>query len=122
MMIKFYKELKESFLLLHRQFELRSELLKDNILLQVAKSFADLISNMLMSICILLAFLFSTMTLGFLLCEVLKNYVLGFGLLTLFYLVLALIVFKKGSFVEKLLINLSIGKLLSKFFYHDPQK
>ncbi|WP_316809277.1 hypothetical protein [Pedobacter agri] len=97
--------------------EQRLELLQYRSLIFVSKLAANLVTNIIMSVCILLAFLFGTITLGFLFSDLFNSYTAGFGGLTIFYLIIATVVFSKRiSFIEKMLINISIRKLMHKYF------
>lgn len=101
---------------------LRFELLKSEILILVAKVFSDVLTNLVISISILLAFLFGTVTLGFFFSDLLDSYWIGFSCLTAFYLLVALIMLSKNSFVEKLLINFSIRRLLDKHLANEQTR
>lgn len=103
--------------------EQRLELLKYRSLIFVSKLAANLITNIIMSICILLAFLFGTVTLGFFFSDLLNSYPAGFGSLTMLYLIIAIGVFSKRiSFIERMLINISIRKLLHKYLDDERKK
>ena len=103
--------------------EQRLELLKYRSLIFVSKLAANLITNIIMSICILLAFLFGTVTLGFFFSDLLNSYRAGFGSLTMLYLIIAIGVFSKRiSFIERMLINISIRKLLHKYLDDERKK
>lgn len=99
--------------------KLRIELLKSDLLILVAKVFSDLVTNLVMSVCLLLAFLFGTVTLGFFFSDLLKSYWGGFGCLSVFYVLVAVVMLSKNSFVEKLLINFSIRRLLDKHLSNE---
>jgi len=82
---------------------------------KVSKIFADVITNALVIICFVLAFLFATLTLALFLSDLLGSYTQGFGCVALFYLLLALIVyFTKDKFIEKAIINFTIRNYFSK--------
>lgn len=103
--------------------ERRLELLKYRSIIFISELAANLVTNIIMSVCILLAFLFGTITLGFFFSDLCNSYVLGFGSLTTFYLVLAIGVFSKRiSFIEKMLIDMSIRKLMHKYLDNDREK
>ena len=104
---------------IRENLKLRLELLKSEILILVAKVFSDVLTNLVISICILLAFLFGTVTLGFFFSDLLESYWIGFSCLTAFYLLVALIMLSRNSFVEKLLINFSIRRLLEKHLANE---
>ncbi|WP_316851657.1 hypothetical protein [Pedobacter agri] len=103
--------------------EQRLELLKYRSLIFVSKLAANLITNIIMSVCILLAFLFGTVTLGFFFSDLLNSYPAGFSSLTILYLIIAIGVFSKRiSFVERMLINISNRKLLHKYLDDERKK
>ena len=82
---------------------------------KVSKIFADVITNALVIICFVLAFLFATLTLALFLSDLLGSYTQGFGCVALFYLLLALIVyFTKYKFIEKAIINFTIRNYFNK--------
>ncbi|NTE02051.1 hypothetical protein G6M26_27765 [Agrobacterium tumefaciens] len=94
--------------------ELRIALLKLDTVHYVAKLSANLITNIFTLICILLAFLFGTVTLGFFFSDLLSSYALGFGGLTLFYALVALFVaMTKTNFIESVIINFTVRKFLN---------
>jgi hypothetical protein len=82
---------------------------------KVSKIFADVITNALVIICFILAFLFATLTLALFLSDLLGSFTQGFGCVALFYLLLALIVyFTKDKFIEKAIINFTIKNYFNK--------
>ncbi len=87
-----------------------------------SKIFADLISNGVVLICFILAFLFGTITLGLFLSSLFGSYTQGFGLIALLYFVLALIVyFTKTKYIEPTLVNLFIRKYFQKLEDKDDE-
>ncbi|RYZ36713.1 MAG: hypothetical protein EOP49_32355 [Sphingobacteriales bacterium] len=101
---------------LQRQVELRLELLKSATLLQGAKLIADLATNTLMVLCGILAFLFATITLGFLLVSLMGSAWKGFGTLAL---IMTLFAFSMlgfgGKLMEKAIGGFSVRRLLKKY-------
>jgi len=80
-----------------------------------SKLFADLITNTVVVMCFLLAFLLGTITLALYLSEVFDSFVAGFGCVAGIYLFLSIIVFlTKDKFIEKILVNMFIRKYFSK--------
>jgi len=99
---------------------LRVELFRAKGLEQGAKLFADLVTNTMVLVCFLLSFLFGSLTLGFFLSDTLSSIPLGFGLVVAFYILVAIIAFlMRHSFIEKLLVNFTVRKLLDKYFSKD---
>lgn len=88
-----------------------------------SKLFADLITNIVVVMCFLLAFLLGTLTLALYLSEVFGSYVAGFGCVAGIYLFLSIIVFlTKDKFIEKILVNMFIRKYFNKIAdKHDEE-
>lgn len=88
-----------------------------------SKLFADLITNTVVVMCFLLAFLLGTLTLALYLSEVFGSYVAGFGCVAGIYLFLSIIVFlTKDKFIEKILVNMFIRKYFNKIAdKHDEE-
>lgn len=94
---------------------------------KVSKIFADIVTNVTVVICFMLAFLFGTFTLALFLSDVLGSYARGFGCVALIYVLLALIVYyTKDKYIEKAIINFTIrnyfNKLADKDEDEDDQK
>ncbi|UKT62588.1 phage holin family protein [Pedobacter mucosus] len=103
--------------------ELRGEYIKVKAVQQVSEIAADVITNTFVIICFILAFLFGSITLGFFLSDLLKSYALGFGGLTIFYVLLATVVFgSRSRFIEKALVNLAIRKYFNKYYKEDEDE
>lgn len=82
---------------------------------KVSKIFADLVTNTVVIICFVLAFLFGTVTLALFLSDVLGSYTRGFGSVSLIYMALAIIVYlTKDKYIEKAIINVAIRKYFDK--------
>jgi len=80
-----------------------------------SKLFSDLITNTVVVVCFLLAFILGTITLALYLAEVFGSYVAGFGCVAGIYLFLSIIVFlTKDKFIEKILVNMFIKKYFDK--------
>lgn len=66
-------------------------------------------------VCFILAFLFGSVTLALYLSDVLGSYAGGFGCVSVFYILLAIIVyFTKDKYIEKAIINVAIRKYFDK--------
>lgn len=90
----------------------RIELGKLSVMERVVIIVANLITDGFVVITSILAFLFASFTLGFYLSEVLDSYAAGFGIVTLIYLALALIMlFTKEKYVEKYLHNFMVKRM-----------
>ena len=90
---------------------------------KVSKVFADLVTNAVVIICFVLAFLFGTITLALFLSELLGTYTRGFGCVSLIYIALALIVYlTKDKFIEKAIINFAIRKYFNKLADKDDDE
>ncbi|MDN3586250.1 hypothetical protein QWY86_06200 [Pedobacter aquatilis] len=101
---------------LKSNFELRRARLELQVLDKLARIGADLITNTFMLICLCLAFFFASLTLGFFVSEQTSSYAIGFGSLTAFYILVAVLVTGlKGTFIEPQLVNFTIRKILMKY-------
>ncbi|MBC7565439.1 MAG: phage holin family protein [Pedobacter sp.] len=90
---------------------------------KVSKIFADIVTNALVVICFVLAFLFGTFTLALFLSEVLESYTKGFGCVALIYVLLALIVyFTKDKYIEKAIVNFIIRNYFNKLANKDDDE
>lgn len=89
---------------------------------KVSKIFADLVTNAVVVICFILAFLFGTFTLALFLSDVLGSYARGFGCVALIYIFLALIVYyTKEKYIEKAIINFTIRNYFNKLADKDEE-
>lgn len=80
-----------------------------------AKVFADLITNAIVGVCFVLAFILGTVTLALFLSTLFASYTAGFGCVALIYLLLAIIVYvTKEKFIEKAIVNFTIRKYFKK--------
>lgn len=87
-----------------------------------SKLFSDLITNTVVVVCFLLAFILGTITLALYLAEVFGSYVAGFGCVAGIYLLLSIIVFlTKDKFIERLLVNMFIKKYFDKIADKDDE-
>jgi hypothetical protein len=87
------------------------------------KLFSDLVTNAMVIICFMLAFLMGTVTLALYLSNVFGSYVAGFGCVAGIYLFLSIIVFlTKDKYLDKVLVNLFIRKYFDKIADKDDEK
>lgn len=95
--------------------EARVEYTRLYLVEKVSKIFADLVTNTVVIVCFILAFLFGSVTLALFLSDVLGSYSGGFGCVSLIYIVLAIIVYlTKDKYIEKAIINMAIRKYFDK--------
>ena len=88
-----------------------------------SKLFADLITNTVVVVCFVLAFLLGTITLALYLAEVFGSMVAGFGCVAGIYLLLSIIVFlAKDKIIEKVLVNMFIRKYFNKIADTDDEE
>lgn len=101
--------------LLKEYISTRVELARLSVIEQVTVITASLITDTFVVVTAILTFFFASLTLGFYLGEVLDSYAAGFGIVTLIYLALALIVFfTKDKLVEGYLHNFMIKRIFNK--------
>ncbi|WP_316844738.1 phage holin family protein [Pedobacter psychrodurus] len=95
--------------------EARVEYTRLYLVEKVSKIFADLVTSTAVIVCFILAFLFGSVTLALYLSDVLGSYAGGFGCVSLFYILLAIIVYlTKDKYIEKAIINVAIRKYFDK--------
>jgi hypothetical protein len=103
--------------------ETRVEYTRLYLVEQVSKIFADIVTNTVVIVCFILAFLFGTVTLAFFLSDVLGTFTRGFGCVALIYIVLALIVYyMKEKYIEKAIINFTIRNYFNKLADKEEEK
>jgi len=89
---------------------------------KISKIFADLVTNAVVAIFFVLAFLFGTFTLALFLSDLLGSYTRGFGCVALIYVFLALIVYyTKEKYIEKAIINFTIRNYFNKLADKDEE-
>lgn len=89
---------------------------------KISKIFADIVTNAVVAICFILAFLFGTFTLALFLSDLLGSYTRGFGCVALIYVFLALIVYyMKEKYIEKAIINFTIRNYFNKLADKDEE-
>jgi len=95
--------------------EARVEYTRLYIVEKASKIFADLVTSTAVIVCFILAFLFGSVTLALYLSDLLGSYAGGFGCVSLFYILLAIIVYlTKDKYIEKAIINVAIRKYFDK--------
>ena len=95
--------------------EARVEYTRLYLVEKASKIFADLVTSTAVIVCFILAFLFGSVTLALYLSDVLGSYAGGFGCVSLFYILLAIIVYlTKDKYIEKAIINVAIRKYFDK--------
>ncbi|QXU41542.1 phage holin family protein [Pedobacter sp. D749] len=95
--------------------EARVEYTRLYLVEKVSKVFADLVTSTAVIVCFILAFLFGSVTLALYLSDLLGSYAGGFGCVSLFYILLAIIVYlTKDKYIEKAIINVAIRKYFDK--------
>jgi hypothetical protein len=89
---------------------------------KVATLVADVITNAVVIICFVLAFLFGSVTLALFLSDVFHSFTAGFGSVALIYLLIAVgITVGKNSF-EKLIANMAVRKYFNKLADKDENE
>jgi len=94
--------------------ETRIEYTRLYVVGKVSTLVADLITNAVVIICFVLAFLFGSVTLAMFLSDIFHSFTAGFGCVALLYLLIAIgITVGKKSF-EKLIANMAVRKYFDK--------
>jgi hypothetical protein len=91
--------------------KLRFELLKLSTYEQSSRAIAFLSYGLLLSALILIVILLIHLTLGFLISSWLGSYTLGFGIITILYLIQVIIVFFNKNRIKQMVINTIIKSL-----------
>lgn len=95
--------------------EARVEYTRLYIVEKASKIFADLVTSTTVIVCFILAFLFGSVTLALYVSDLLGSYAGGFGCVSLFYILLAIIVYlTKDKYIEKAIINIAVRKYFDK--------
>lgn len=116
------KDLESLFSDAKEYVDMRVEYIRLSVIEKASKLFADLITNAVVLVCFVLAFLFGTFTLALFLSSELGSYTKGFGCVALIYLVLAIIVYlAKDKFLEKRLTNMFIRNYFEKVADKDDE-
>ncbi|GGH22470.1 phage holin family protein [Mucilaginibacter phyllosphaerae] len=91
--------------------ETRFKLLKYEVIERSTSVIADIITDIVIIVLWVLAFLFFSFTLALWLADVLHSYWQGFGCVTAFYALIAIIIAMAKRSFEKPMINIMIRKL-----------
>ncbi|MES2456295.1 MAG: phage holin family protein [Bacteroidota bacterium] len=95
-------------------FRIRLELLKLSAMEKGSKLAADLITNTIVLVFLLMAFLALAVTLAFFLSGLLNSYTKGFGCATLFFTLLACLMLWKKAAIEKIIAGIAIRRYFEK--------
>ncbi len=88
-----------------------------------AKLASDLVTNVVVLVCFIIAFLLGTVTLALYLSDVFGSYTTGFGSVAVLYLFLSIIVLLiKDRILEKLIVNMFIKKYFDKIVDKDGEE
>lgn len=87
-----------------------------------SSAIAEIIAIVIISVFLLLAFLFVSLALGFYISELLGNSYSGFFIVALFYFLVALVVFLiKGNVLERSIVNTIIKKTFKEDSKEDKE-
>jgi len=90
---------------------------------RASKLFADIVTNAVVIICFVLAFLLGTITLALFLASVFHSATAGFGVVALIYLFIAIVVFlTKDRYIEKAIVNFTIKKYFSRLAEEEEEE
>jgi hypothetical protein len=110
------KNIEEIFSDAKEYLEKRVEYLRLSAVGTVSKIFADIVTNLTVIIFFAMAFILGSITLALFLSDLMGSFSAGFGMVTLIYLLLAVIVFlTKNKYIEKGIVNFMIRKYFNKY-------
>lgn len=101
---------------------IRKELFKLMALEKAFKLMADLITNTIVVVFLLMAFLASAVTLAFYLSSLLNSYTKGFGCATVFFILVAFFISWKKSAFEKFICGIAIRRYFEKHCEAQEEK
>jgi len=101
---------------------IRKELFKLMALEKAFKIMADLVTNTLVLLSLLMAFLASAITLAFYLSYLLNSYTKGFGCATIFFTIVAFLISWKKSAVEKFIAGIAVKRYFEKHCEAQEEK
>ena len=97
--------------------KLRLEYFKLKAFEKAARVIADLITNTLVIVFMVVAFLAGAITLAFYFAELFHSYTAGFGIAAVFFLLFAIVVlFTKDKYIEKWIANIAIKRYFAKHY------
>jgi len=101
--------------------KLRLEYFKLKAFEKAARVIADLVTNTLVIVFIVIAFLTGAITLAFYLSSLFHSYTTGFGIAAIFFFVFAIVVLlTKDKYIEKWIANIAIKRYFAKH-YQDSE-
>ena len=113
------EQLGESYGYVNRLVEKKIEYFKLNLAETSATTISGIITAVVLAVVGLITLILALITAGFALSEAFDSFVYGFGLVTLIFLVLFLLILAlKGP----LITNPVVSKVISKFFEHDGKE
>lgn len=117
------KSIEEIFSDAKDYLEKRVEYIRLKMVAKVAQIFADIVTNVTVIIFFIMSFILGSITLALFLSDLLESYTRGFGVVTLLYLFLAVIVFlTKDKYIEKGIVNFTIKKYFNKYAEEDEDE
>lgn len=100
---------------LKQYIETRIELLRLQAIEKSTAFAANIITEIVVLICVAFVVLFISITLGLFLGKIFGDYWIGFGCVTLLYLLVAILVSKlKSKHIEPWIVNILVGKVFKK--------
>ena len=97
--------------------KLRLEYFKLKAFEKAARVIADLITNTLVIVFMVVAFLAGAITLAFYFSELFHSYTAGFGIASVFFLLFAIVVLlTKDKYIEKWIANIAIKRYFAKHY------
>ncbi len=114
------KEIKELFEDAKNLIDTYLERYKLKAIEKAAKLIADVLSNTVVILCILIAFLAASVTLAFYFSALLGSYTKGFACAALFYFLVAILVgVMKDKYIEKWIASMAVKRYFDKHCVED---
>lgn len=117
------KNIEELFSDAKDYLEKRVEYIRLKMVAKVSQIFADIVTNLTVIIFFIMAFIFGSVTLALFLSDLMGSFTRGFGVVSLIYLFLTIIVFlTKDKYIEKGIVNFTIRKYFNKYAEEDEDE
>ena len=117
------KTISEIWLDTKKFLNIKLEYYKLTVFEKAAKIMADLITNTIVILLFVVAFIAGAVTLAFYFASLFNSYTAGFGVAALFFLLLAIVVFlTKNNYIEKWIANFAIRRYFQKHYQEEEEQ